>query len=49
MRRYAPKTLRRMPATTSEVALLANELASVQPPYLRISHLGTQTKHNIYV
>ena len=30
MSRYAPKTLRRMPATTREIARLANELASVQ-------------------
>ena len=30
MSRYAPKTLRRMPATTGEIARLANELASVQ-------------------
>ena len=30
MSRFAPKTLRRMPATTREIARLANELASVQ-------------------
>ena len=30
MSRYAPKTLRRMPPTTREIARLANELASVQ-------------------
>ena len=30
MSRFAPKSLRRMPATTREVARLANELASVQ-------------------
>ena len=30
MSRFAPRTLRRMPPTTREVARLANELASVQ-------------------
>ena len=30
MSRFAPKTLRRMPATSREIARLANELASVQ-------------------
>ena len=30
MSRFAPKTLRRMPNTTREIARLANELASVQ-------------------
>lgn len=30
MSRFAKKTLRRMPATTREIARLANELASVQ-------------------
>ena len=30
MSRFAPKTLRKMPATTREIARLANELASVQ-------------------
>ena len=30
MSRFAPKTLRRMPPTTREIARLANELASVQ-------------------
>ena len=30
MSRFAPKTLRRMPATTREIARLSNELASVQ-------------------
>ena len=30
MSRFAPKTLRRMPPTTREIARLANDLASVQ-------------------
>ena len=30
MSRFAPKTLRRMPPATREIARLANELASVQ-------------------
>ena len=30
MSRFAPKTLRKMPPTTREIARLANELASVQ-------------------
>ncbi len=30
MSRFAPKTLRRMPSATREIARLANELASVQ-------------------
>ena len=30
MSRFAPKTLRRMPATSREIARLSNELASVQ-------------------
>ena len=30
MSRFVPKTLRRMPSTTREIARLANELASVQ-------------------
>ena len=30
MSRFAPKTLRRMPPTSREIARLANELASVQ-------------------
>ena len=32
MSRFAPKTLRRMPPATREIARLANELASVQTP-----------------
>ena len=42
MSRYAPRTLRRMPPTTREVARLANELASVQTRLSnRISRLAT--------
>ena len=40
MSRYAPKTLRRMPPTTREIARLANELASVQTRLAnRVEHL----------
>ncbi len=42
MSRYAPRTLRRMPPTTREVARLANELASVQTRLSnRISRLAS--------
>ncbi len=42
MSRYAPKTLRKMPPATREVARLANELASVQTRLSnRISRLAS--------
>ena len=45
MTRFAPKTLRKMPPNTREIARLANELASVQTRlYNRIDGLASMEK-----